>query len=109
MLVMMVMCCKNTQRPLRKPSPSAQGFTQSTQRNMYRKRLSDQNTGGARHGGRTVTSATDGIETVKDISEQMSACERSGSEISKKGIARWTNSQIEHEFLMMSKSGVGSE
>jgi hypothetical protein len=71
--------------------------------------VSDQSTGGARHGGRRVASATDGIKTVKDISELMSACERSGSAIIQKGTTNRATSQTGQVFSEWAGSESGSE
>ena len=59
--------------------------------------LSDQSTGDARHGGRRVASATEGIKIVRDVSEPMSACDKGGSSITLCGTASRANSQTEHE------------
>ena len=55
-------------------------------------------TGGARHGGRAVAQATDGIETIKESSEMMSTCRKSGSDTVQYGTVRRANSQIGQEL-----------
>jgi len=73
--------------------PSFRGKSDVSQQVFANSNLSDQSTGGARHGGRMAASATDGIEIVKNTLESISACERSDSATAQNGIAARANSQ----------------
>ena len=93
---------------------SAVGFNHKVRkclRNVRKEKrdVTDQNVGGARHGGRRVASATDGIKIVKDISDSMSACERSGSAIMQKGTANRATSHTGQVSSEWECSGSGSE
>lgn len=77
---------------------------------MKKPNVWNQSIGGARHGGRRVTSATESIESVKQVLVTASICSGNGSDIAKKGTIRRAKSQIAHELSELGTDGpAGSE